>query len=519
MPIIRLLCLILFAHPALAATITLDRGPTGNREVTFIIPEPRFADGLAFAYGERPLQRQEDTSRFKSANTTFDARGLTPDGAGNAYTEISKYAAESFLNGRIFRLEGSITVGDTDRLARLAEPHLRAICPAGQNCPHSAILSLNSPGGSLAEAMRLARFIKKWSLVTVVDKGDRCESACALAFFSAFDEFEGYSGARRFAHLESRIGIHQPILALVPSDPRVANARPADLFRLANLATGEVARLFLQTGVSIGLLDRMYATPPDDMLILSPFQLISEDVRLFDDRTTPFAGDRSDLIALCANRFAARHHSLSDELIDNFQMAGDAFLTFDAGRNFLCAGHRDDGPDWRIMTCLAYDGCAFIGFVKWAYEYGEGYKETPDFEDLYIWITERGFLGFREYSHRSILLRALRDHAAQRYNSYRPLQIPASALPMPPELCGKLDEAHPALVLTVQQKLATYGFDADGADGSLGPKTRTAVQAANAQIAPNAPPGNRITPALLRAMRVPQTTIDRFTLCHPSYRD
>ena len=90
---------------------------------------------------------------------------------------------------------------------------------------------------------------------------------------------------------------------------------------------------------------------------------------------------------------------------------------------------------------------------------------------------------------------------------------------MPPELCGKLDEAHPALVLTVQQKLATYGFDADGADGSLGPKTRTAVQAANAQIAPNAPPGNRITPALLRAMRVPQTTIDRFTLCHPSYRD
>lgn len=519
MPLLRLCLLILiFPHAGLTATITQERGPTGDKTVSFIVPEPDFTDTLVLG-SDKTGRRHEDTGDFRRQNVDFNQRGLTPDGAGDAFSEVGHFGHGTFLKGRVYRLDGIIQAGDTDRLSRMAEPHLRTLCPSGKNCPYSAVLSLNSAGGSFAEAIRLARFIRKWSLVTVVDKGDRCESACALTFLSAYNSFAGYSAPRRFAHLEARIGIHQPAVEFDPSDPRVKSATPDDLFRLANLAAGEVTSLFLQTGVSIGALDRMYATPPNDMMIMSPFQLIDEKIRVFDDQPSVFSGGRSDLIALCANRFAARHYTQSDEVISNFMMRENAFLTFDAGRNFLCAGNRSETGEWEIETCLEYEGCGYIGFVRWATEHDRRGDRDEEFGRLSHWLLERGFLGFREFAHQSILLRVQRDHDSGWTDASKPMQVPASAIPMPLELCGKLDEAHPALVLTVQQRLATYGFDTGGADGSLGPKSRKAVQAANAQIAPDDPPNNRITKNLLKALRIDQPIIDRYTLCHASYRN
>lgn len=113
--------------------------------------------------------------------------------------------------------------------------------------------------------------------MTVTDKGDRCESACALVFLSAYNSFAGYPAPRRFTHLDARIGVHQPAVEFDPSDPRVKSGTPDDLFRLANLA-------------------------------------------VFDDQRSMLSGNRSDLIALCANRFAARHDTQSDTVVRNFML-------------------------------------------------------------------------------------------------------------------------------------------------------------------------------------------------------
>ncbi|CAN0596203.1 unnamed protein product, partial [Laminaria digitata] len=47
MQLLRLCLLILiFPHAGLTATITQERGPTGDKTVSFIVPEPDFTDTL-----------------------------------------------------------------------------------------------------------------------------------------------------------------------------------------------------------------------------------------------------------------------------------------------------------------------------------------------------------------------------------------------------------------------------------------------------------------------------------------
>jgi hypothetical protein len=46
---------------------------------------------------------------------------------------------------------------------------------------------LNSPGGTLYEGMRLGRMFKDERIKTVVEGGEMCASACAIAFLGGRD--------------------------------------------------------------------------------------------------------------------------------------------------------------------------------------------------------------------------------------------------------------------------------------------------------------------------------------------
>lgn len=67
-------------------------------------------------------------------------------------------------------------------------------------------LCLDSPGGNLNEALQIANYVHDFYVDIVVPPGARCESACAIIFFSSQTFSRVYP--------TSRIGLHAPELQL-----------------------------------------------------------------------------------------------------------------------------------------------------------------------------------------------------------------------------------------------------------------------------------------------------------------
>lgn len=75
---------------------------------------------------------------------------------------------------------GQITTGDAEALARLVP----AIDPATSQSTYDTWLCLDSPGGSLAEALRMGQVLRAGGMGTRILAGRECLSACAILFMS-----------------------------------------------------------------------------------------------------------------------------------------------------------------------------------------------------------------------------------------------------------------------------------------------------------------------------------------------
>ncbi len=104
-------------------------------------------------------------------------------------------------DGTVF-LDGPIVAGDLDRLkaAGLGE---------------DGILSLNSNGGRFQEGLAIARYLFDTKVATIVEAGNSCFSACAVAFLggAAFGEESSILTARSVSP-DARLGFHAPFLNL-----------------------------------------------------------------------------------------------------------------------------------------------------------------------------------------------------------------------------------------------------------------------------------------------------------------
>ena len=88
------------------------------------------------------------------------------------------------------RIEGEISDGDANRFAEFVRR---------ENANEHTIFHLNSPGGSVLEAERIASKIHRLGASVSVDTGDTCASACFLMFSA---------GVTRYAGKNSFIGVH-----------------------------------------------------------------------------------------------------------------------------------------------------------------------------------------------------------------------------------------------------------------------------------------------------------------------
>jgi peptidoglycan hydrolase-like protein with peptidoglycan-binding domain len=115
--------------------------------------------------------------------------------------------------------------------------------------PEVRVVALNSPGGSVDSALKMAYEIRKRGLTTFVPRDMGCYSACAYIFFAGVDR-----------QAEGELGVHQ------------ISAEVADLV-LAQTTLGDVLDALEAFGVHQQVISHMLRTPPDDMYVFSTAEL------------------------------------------------------------------------------------------------------------------------------------------------------------------------------------------------------------------------------------------------------
>ena len=148
----------------------------------------------------------------------------------------------------LWRLEGAISEGDADRIAaqiRTADTTLDT-------------LILQSPGGSVREALTLGRVLRRDSIGTRVLSGEYCFSACPYLFAG---------GTTREAEDNAAIGVHQHYFGestILPAFIAVEDIQRGQ---------GEVMTYLNDMGIDPLVMQHALTTPADEIYVLLPEEL------------------------------------------------------------------------------------------------------------------------------------------------------------------------------------------------------------------------------------------------------
>jgi hypothetical protein len=127
-------------------------------------------------------------------------------------------------------------------------------------------VALDSPGGSVMDALEIGRLIRAKGLTTSVAAGSLCASSCPLVFAG---------GTQRLATPTSALAVHQ-IYAATPSDTTLASrlAAAGNAMSDAQTMTAEISRYLIDMGIDPEVWLRALETPPDRLSYFSPADLI-----------------------------------------------------------------------------------------------------------------------------------------------------------------------------------------------------------------------------------------------------
>ncbi len=152
-------------------------------------------------------------------------------------------AADISVQGSAIRLKGRIEAGDAQKLQDLL-----ATSGGRQAFARSGTFLLDSPGGRVSEAMKIARIVERGFSTTVVRSGAQCYSACFIVYAA---------GSYRIAGEAAALGVHRVALANGRDDSSTAAA-------LAR-ANDEVKNYLQRRGMPALVIDHMMRTPPHDL--------------------------------------------------------------------------------------------------------------------------------------------------------------------------------------------------------------------------------------------------------------
>ncbi len=113
-----------------------------------------------------------------------------------------------------FHYEGGTVDGDVETLRNMYESFVKCrLACIGPEGGATAVLTMNGPGGSYIEGLRLADFLRENHIATVVERGMQCYSACAFGFLggSGWSPQDGVGTyIDRMLEPGSVVGFHAP---------------------------------------------------------------------------------------------------------------------------------------------------------------------------------------------------------------------------------------------------------------------------------------------------------------------
>jgi hypothetical protein len=156
--------------------------------------------------------------------------------------------------GGALELTGTIDVGSAERVKAEIDAHKEYI----------KSVVLNSPGGSVSDALAIGAQVRDAGFTTSVAAGALCASSCPLVFAG---------GKERLASRAAAIGVHQIYAAArpdaLPTGQRAAGAAMSD----AQQTTATITRHLSTLGVDPALWLHALETPPDRLYYLSADEL------------------------------------------------------------------------------------------------------------------------------------------------------------------------------------------------------------------------------------------------------
>src|ERR1700692_4084144 len=155
------------------------------------------------------------------------------------------------VGGGRLMASGTITPGVSQSFAAEAERHSEYI----------RTVVLNSPGGSVTDALAMGRLIREKRFETEVEAGKYCVSSCPLVFAGGVD---------RRAGEKATIGVHQ-MTALRSA----ANGPPRDAMSAAQEISARCQRYLGDMGVSLQVWVHAMETPHDRLFVFKTDELKS----------------------------------------------------------------------------------------------------------------------------------------------------------------------------------------------------------------------------------------------------
>lgn len=125
-------------------------------------------------------------------------------------------------------------------------------------------VALNSPGGSVSDALAMGRLIREKKFATEVEAGKYCASSCPLMFFG---------GVERRAGGKAAIGVHQ-VFAMASADNIAVRDDMSDAQRIS----AKCQRYLGDMGVNLQVWVHAMETPKDKLFVFKPDELASLNI-------------------------------------------------------------------------------------------------------------------------------------------------------------------------------------------------------------------------------------------------
>lgn len=200
-----------------------------------------------------------------------------------------------------FLMEGVIRKGDLQKLEAVLDSRKIVTYPPPNNYFPDR-LCLNSPGGSLVEAVKMANLLKGRG-GTAIRSGDRCESACAIIFMAGSFALETGEeiATDRVMHPLAKLGFHTPFLQV--EDGQYSKESVEKAYYVATRSLGQLFELSSLIDMPATLLTEMLNTPQNDMMYVDKvWQATRWDIAIAPAKKPPEL-NRKTLVDACNNVF------------------------------------------------------------------------------------------------------------------------------------------------------------------------------------------------------------------------